>query len=239
MMIFAEDLRLNPAGPGVMNREITMKYDEAYRNTEHVFGREPEVILKAYHTSLDPARPVLDIGSGQGRHTLFLARRGFTVDAVDPSRAGIDSVAGRAAAEQLPVSTHHCTIDRFQAGGGVYSGVLLLGLIQELPREALPVLVLKIDRLLHPGGLLFVTAFSIEDPAYQTHAAGWQRIGRHSFQNKEGAIRTYLEPDEILDLFPRYEVIYHKEELGPEHRHGDGPPERHFRIEFVGRKAAA
>jgi tellurite methyltransferase len=234
-----EDSKLIPAGPDGMNLGGAMRYDDAYRNCEHWFGREPESILEAYHALLDPARPVLDIGAGQGRHTLYLARRGFTVDAVDPSRVGLDDITRRATAERLTVRTHHCTIDRFQAGAGAYSGVLLFGLIQELPGESLPVLVSKTGRLLHPGGLLFVTAFSTMDPAYQTCAAEWERIGRHSFRNGEGTVRTYLEPDEILELFTRYELIHHREEPGPEHRHGDGPPQRHHRIEFVGRKAPA
>lgn len=216
-----------------------MKYDEAYDNTGQLFGPEPEPILVKYQIAIDPARPVLDIGAGQGRHSLYLARRGFRVDAVDSSRVGIDTITAAAGAGQLPVTTHHCTIDRFRAGDGAYSAVLLFGLIQELPRESLPGLAQKIGRLLQAGGILFVTAFSTRDPACHIHAASWQEIGRHSFQNETGTVRTYLEPDEILDLFADYEVMFHREALGPEHRHGGGPLQRHFRIEFVARKPAA
>jgi tellurite methyltransferase len=227
---------LLPLWSGAITEVITMKYDEAYDNTDHVFGREPETILVKYHTSMNPDRPVLDIGAGQGRHALYLARQGFKVDAVDPSRVGINTIASAAAAGQLPVTAHNCTIDQFPDVDGAYSGVLLFGLIQELSRESIPQLVLKIDRLLQAGGVLFVTAFSTKDPAYKTHAAEWERIGKHSYQNESGTIRTYLEPDEILSIFSDYEVVYHREELGPEHRHGAGPLQRHFRIEFVGRK---
>ena len=238
-MCFTGNLRLQPIRPGAINEVITMKYDEAYDNTEHMFGREPETILKQYHAALDRTRPVLDIGAGQGRHAIFLARQGVTVDAVDLSQVGIDTISGLAATEKLPVKTHHCAIDVFQADDGTYSGVLLFGLIQELARESLQKLAKKINRLLHDGGLLFVTAFSTEDPAYKIHADKWERIGKNSFQNEQGTIRTYLETDEILSIFANYEVVYHNEELGPEHRHGDGPLQKHFRIEFVGRKLPA
>jgi 2-polyprenyl-3-methyl-5-hydroxy-6-metoxy-1,4-benzoquinol methylase len=213
-----------------------MKYDEAYDKIEHVFGREPETILVKYRAAMDPARPVLDIGAGQGRQALYLARQGFEVAVVEPSRAGINIISKEAATGQLPVTVHQGTIDQFPAEDGSYSGVLLFGLIQELSRESLTDLVLKIGRLLQAGGILFVTAFSTRDPAYDTHAAEWERIGRHSFQNESGTIRTYLEPDEVLKIFAGYEVLYHREQLGPEHRHGDGLPQRHFRIEYVGRK---
>jgi hypothetical protein len=145
----------------------------------------------------------------------------------------------RAATGRLAVRTHRCSVDQFEAEDGSYSGALLFGLIQELSPESRQELVVKIHRLLHPGGLAFVTAFSTRDPAYQTHAADWRRIGKHSFQNEQGFVRTYLEPDEILDVFNGYEVVFHREELGPEHRHGDGPLQRHFRIEYVGRKPTA
>ena len=51
-----------------------------------------------------------------------------------------------------------------------------------------------------------------------------------------GSLGTFLEPGEIVDLFRFLEVVDHQEFLGPEHRHGDGPPERHGRAEAVLRR---
>ena len=46
---------------------------------------------------------VLDIGVGTGRNTLFLARHGFRVDAIDSCAQGIDEINEYAKAHALPV----------------------------------------------------------------------------------------------------------------------------------------
>jgi 2-polyprenyl-3-methyl-5-hydroxy-6-metoxy-1,4-benzoquinol methylase len=48
--------------------------------------------VKEYHR-LAPAKKALDIAAGNGRHSIFLARRGFTVDAVDISDVGLSQFA--------------------------------------------------------------------------------------------------------------------------------------------------
>ena len=45
-----------------------------------------------------------------------------------------------------------------------------------------------------------------------------------------------LDRGEILRLFESYQAVYHREGLGEEHCHGDGPPERHASIRAVFRK---
>jgi tellurite methyltransferase len=57
-----------------------MTYDRTYKNTENVFGTNPEIILKKYANKIEKARPVLDIGIGQGRNSFYLAKEGFKVD---------------------------------------------------------------------------------------------------------------------------------------------------------------
>jgi hypothetical protein len=62
-----------------------------------------------------------------------------------------------------------------------------------------------------------------------------KKIGKNSFSDGS-KIRTYLEENEILDLFSEWDRVYHLEGYGPEHRHGDGPLERHFVIDGIFRK---
>ena len=61
-----------------------------------------------------------------------------------------------------------------------------------------------------------------------------QGAGRSSTPRDRG--RTYLEPGELAGLFPDFELVHSWEGLTPEHRHGDGPPERHGRAEAVFRR---
>jgi SAM-dependent methyltransferase len=60
-------------------------FDAAYSSSDRYFGDGPEKLLTEYSGILDPGRPVLDVGAGQGRNALYLAGAGFEVDAIDPS----------------------------------------------------------------------------------------------------------------------------------------------------------
>jgi len=211
-------------------------FDDAYRETADFFGREPSEILSDHYRHLDPSLPVLDLGAGQGRHALFLARAGLTVDAVEPSAVGVERMTLIASREQLPMRIHHAEFQQFTPRTRPFGGVLLLGLMPLLTREEIDLLLEKVDAWTTTGSLIFVTTFSSEDPACAERATSDRQIGRHSYVDRQGQVWTYLEPREILHLFAGYKVVHHWEGLGEEHRHGDGPLERHASIDAVFRK---
>jgi tellurite methyltransferase len=210
-----------------------MTYDEAYRRTKHYFGVGAASILKKHCHLLSKARPILDIGVGQGRNALFLARKGYAVEAMDTSEVAVDTVAAIAAKERLPIHTSHCSFDGFRPGVDYYSGVLLFGIIQDLSRDSINLLTEKIRTWTKKGSLVFVSAFTTADPSYVERSRKWREIGMNSFSDEGGKIATYLEPGEVVRLFSGFKVIHHWEGLGPEHSHGDEPPEQHGSVEAV------
>ena len=210
-----------------------MSYDETYANTNNNFGEAPEAILRNHYRRMDNARPVLDIGAGQGRNALFLAREGFTVDAIDPSRVATETIAALAASEHLPIHATQSGFDAFVPQTEFYAGILVFGLIQILTWAEIDLLCEKLKQWTRPGSLVFITGFTVEDASLARYAQQWKHIGKNSFGDGQGSLRTYLEAGEILDLFNDYTVVHHWEGLGPEHRHGEGPLERHALIEVV------
>jgi tellurite methyltransferase len=212
------------------------RYDQAYRDVPDYFGGEPTEILTEYYHLQDKTRPVLDIGAGQGRNSLYLARRGYTVDAVDPSPVGLEAIDKIAETENLPIRTYPVGFEDFTAENGPYAGILLFGVIQVLPRDEADLLAARIRTWLADGGLVFIAAFSTEDPSYERSAAQLKRAGPNSFITGDNEYRTYLERDEILRLFSGFNVVHHQEGMGPAHRHGNRPPHQHAEIIAVLRK---
>jgi tellurite methyltransferase len=210
-----------------------MSYDETYRKTKNNFGAEPEPILRSYCHRINKSRPVLDIGAGQGRNALFVARKGFTVDAIDPSMVATETVSAIAARERLPVHSHQCGFGEFVPEVDYYSAVLVFGLIQILSWEDIDLLREKIKQWTRQGSLVFITGFTIADASYVRYSQTWKTLGKNSFADEQGDLRTYLEAGEILGLFSEYEVVHHWEGMGPEHRHGNSPMERHAMTEVV------
>jgi tellurite methyltransferase len=211
------------------------KYDQAYRDVPDYFGNKPTEILTEYYQMMDKSMPVLDVGAGQGRNSLYLARHGYSLDAIDPSPVGLETVGDIAAKEHLPIRTYPVGFENFAPDNTPYAGILLFGVIQMVPRDKVDILVKKIRTWLAGDGLVFIAAFSTEDPSYEKSAA-LKKVGPHSFETGDNEYRTYLEPNEILTLFSGYTVVHHHEGMGPMHRHGDGPPHQHAEIMTVLRK---
>ncbi|MBN1211015.1 MAG: hypothetical protein JXA92_00415 [candidate division Zixibacteria bacterium] len=102
--------------------------------------------------------------------------------------------------------------------------------------EEIELLVKSVDSWTSLGSLVFISAFTTEDPSYEISVKKFRKIGKNSFENDEGAVHTYLEENEILSLFKNYSVLYHQEGMGPEHHHGYRPSHRHAMTEVVFKK---
>ena len=222
--------------PTIAILAVMDRYDDYYKNTPNVFGSAPNQILVEYADLIDPSAIALEIACGQGRNSFFLARRGMTVHALDPSAEGIRQVEAVAEKEGLAIRTIHGGFADLQPEGNGYGAILVFGLIPELKRDNVTALVATIEKVLAPKGLLFITGFGTWDPAFEDHQREWTEDSLNSFCSLDGLVRTYLEPGDLEALFPGFEVIHSWEGLGPEHRHGDGPPERHGLAEAVFRR---
>jgi len=207
-------------------------YDDAYR-TPSWFGSGPDPLLERFAGGLPGGARVLDIGAGQGRHALPLARRGCRVTGLDTSAKAVDQVNAASAEEDLACTAHLEDVFVHQPAEP-YDGVLCFGLIQMLPAERVAPLTERLQRWVRKGGTLWLTAWHTDDPCCDHLSDPWHREGPRAWHDPDGdRYRFFLHPEEILDLFPGWEVLHHFEGEGPVHRHGDGPEERHGIVEAV------
>ena len=212
-----------------------MDFDRIYRTTKNYFGESSNPLLEEYRAHIDKSNRILDLGAGQGRNSLFLARLGYGVDAVDPSQAAIETISSAAAGEGLNVRAYHCYFESFRPETDHYSAILALGLVQLLSRRSIDLLARKFQQWTRAGSLIFIMTFTTEDPTYERfkRSADWTPAGRNSFLHPVEGYRTYLEPGELLRLLNGFRAIHHREGLGREHRHGDGKVARHVWAEGV------
>jgi cyclopropane fatty-acyl-phospholipid synthase-like methyltransferase len=212
------------------------RYDRDYSTVDRLFGNRAESTLVEYADRIPDHAAVLDVGCGQGRNSLHVARLGHPVHALDPSTVAGRTVAELAAAESLPVVTFVTDLASFEPPVPGYGGIMVFGLIPILTRGQVAELGRFIERWTLTRGLVWLTAFTTEDPRYATHATQWQAVAENSFRGPDGDLRTYLEAGEVLTVVPGFEVLHHREALGPEHQHGDSEPERHAWAELVLRR---
>ena len=201
-----------------------------YRETQNVFGTDPAPILVRHADLLEDGLPILDVGCGQGRNSFFLARRGHEVHALDPSTVAVEQTRASAESESLRISTQVGALRDVLRPATGFGAILIFGLFPILTQAEIDEMIELIASLTAPHGLLFITAFTTEDPKFEGH----DRAGEPS--GYDHGSRTYLEPGELRSFFPGWEIVEYWEGLGPEHRHGDGPVERHGLAEAVFRR---
>jgi len=71
-------------------------WDERFASGSYPRAPEPSTVLRSYEPSIPDGR-ALDVAAGTGRNAVFLADRGYAVDALDASAEGLAIVGERAA----------------------------------------------------------------------------------------------------------------------------------------------
>ena len=92
-------------------------YEQFYRGNAHGLGEPTKEFVTFFDTYDQTKARVLDVGCGQGRDALFVARLGHNVKAVDHSPTGIRQLRSDAQAEDLNVAAEVADIRGFEWGG--------------------------------------------------------------------------------------------------------------------------
>ncbi len=178
-----------PQGPpDTENVSLRLKWDQRYREAEGL--PDPALILLEYGHLLPAAGGrALDLACGLGANALWLAARGFRVDAWDLSPVAIGRLCAEARGLGLPVDASVRDLIGDPPAPAAYQLILVAHFLE---RGLAP----AIAAALRPGGVLFYQTFSREavsdrgpsDPAYR------------------------LGPNELLDLFPSLVVRAYRDE---------------------------
>ena len=210
-----------------------MVYDDDYIKTGAFFGSEPEPVLTRFVDRLGEKPFVLDVGAGQGRNSVFLATKLHSVHALEPSFVAAETLQRIADEGKMDITVFRETFESFDPPQRAYEGIMVFGLFPDLNWASIKTLLKKIDDWSKPGTIIWLTGFTTLDPRLSFYRDNWTEVSANSFHGPNQKIRTYLEADQILTLFPRHIVLHHWEGLGPLHRHGDSEPEQHGMFELV------
>lgn len=104
----------------------------------------------------------LDLGCGNGRNAIFLARRGFAVEAVDYSQKAIDWASDRAREAGVAVQLHCRSVFDLDCEAGSYDLVYDSGCFHHMPPHRRRSYVELITKALKPGGWFGLTCFAPE-----------------------------------------------------------------------------
>lgn len=89
-------------------------YEKFYRENRHGLGEPTREFVTFFDAYDRQGSRVLDVGCGQGRDALFIARLGHYVHAIDLSPSGIDDLQKDATAEGLAIGAEVVDVREFK-----------------------------------------------------------------------------------------------------------------------------
>lgn len=92
-------------------------YEKFYQKQRHALGKPTQEFVLFFDTYDRSKADVLDLGCGQGRDALFIARLGHRVVGVDISPTGIAQLLEDAESEDLSIEGHVADLSNYQASG--------------------------------------------------------------------------------------------------------------------------
>ena len=195
-----------------LNQETLNKqnnhWNTNYNERNEMFGKSPSVsAIKAVQIFNDEGvKHILELGSGQGRDTMYFAQNGIKVDALDYSDKGIAAITknaqtagligyinGKCHDVRMPLPFEDETFD------ACYSHMLFCMALKSVELENLSN---DIWRVLKPGGLNIYTVRNTNDAHY---GQGIHR-GEDMYENN-GFIVHFFSKEKIKHLSKGYEII--------------------------------
>jgi SAM-dependent methyltransferase len=196
-----------------MEREVLdaqrEQWQESFREMPEMFGAEASTPARkaAGLFKREGKTNILELGCGQGRDTIYFARNGFSVTALDYSTQGLEAIAAQAGElnlSHLVASRMHDVRTPLPFRDGTfdacYSHMLLC---MALTSAELRFLLKEIRRVLKPGGLNVYTVRNTADAHYRT---GVHR-GEDMWEIGGGFIVHFFSREKVERLAEGYEIV--------------------------------
>lgn len=171
----------------------TTDWNSRYDRPDYLFGRAPAAFLPRHAHRLNRGDRVLAVADGEGRNSVWLARRGIDVVAFDSSARGLEKA--RALAREAGVSVDFRLADAADWNWRAEPFDAVAAIFIQFAGPALRARILKgLDAALRPGGLLLLHGFAPRQVGYGTggppHAGNMYTL------------------DMLHAAFPGYEVLH-------------------------------
>ena len=144
-------------------------------------------IFQSHAWRIQPGK-ALDIATGRGRNALFLAEKGFNVEAMDISEVALEQARKAAGGKGLSITFRQADLDMVELPEAAYDLIVNLNFLQ---RSLVP----KMKKALRLSGHIIFESYLID-----------QRVLGHPSNPA-----YLLGHNELLELFRDFRVLYYRE----------------------------
>ena len=165
-------------------------WDTKYSHSQYVFGKTPAKFLAANFDYIPSGSTVLDIGMGEGRNAVFLARKGYKVVGIDISSVAVRKARALAQEFGVRIETIVASMTDYKIPDASYDAIICFYYVERSLHE-------KMMKWLRPGGILI----------YEAHTENQLKVpGNEHYSRK-----YLLRPGELLGLFPALKLLKYEE----------------------------
>ena len=102
----------------------------------------------------------LDLGCGLGRHSLFFARKGFTVHSIDLSESAVEGLRATASEQNLPITAQCGDMSALPYQDDAFDCLLAYHVISHTDTAGIKKILSEIRRVVKNGGEVYLTLCS-------------------------------------------------------------------------------
>src|SRR6185295_12100409 len=160
------------------------RWNQIFKKTNYVFGREPNPSLRDNVQSL-PRGKALVFPMEEGRNAVFLAKRGFDVTGIDFSDVALQKAKRMAREEKVKLSAVNADLNEYAFEADAYDTIVGIDLYR-------PRLIREIKKGLKRGGVVLYEVLTSEQLKLET------RNIRRDFLVSPGELKRSFSDFEIL-----------------------------------------
>ncbi len=198
-----------------------MNYNSRYSKKEFYWGRKANNLVIDSVRYLPSNAKVLDIGCGEGRDSLFLAKCNFNVSAVDISEEGIRKLKKNSRKEKLKIKTDVSDVKSYLQDCEKFDAIIAMNILQFIDQKNIFNVIEKIKSKTKPNGINVIASFVAQSP-----------------KQKKAVLskgRYFFDKGELKELYKDWKILFYEEKLDKWETHGE-PKHRHFVVRLIAQK---
>jgi len=153
------------------------------------------------------ANTVLDLGNGTGRHTVYLAKNGFTVFGLDSAPEAIRATREWLMQEGLTAELKLGNMtEKLPYPDAFFDAVISVQVINHGDSATVKKIAQEITRIIKPKGLIFITVTTLKN-----QAKSWEQIEPNTFipldGREKGLVHHFFTAEELREVFSGFNIV--------------------------------
>lgn len=173
------------------------QWNEIFKRRGKVFIKFDEDMPKIYNLFKKyNVRKILDLGCGTGRHTIYLAKKGFSVYGIDIAKEGIKITKSWLSKENLQANLKIGSIyGKLPFPSNSFDAIISTKVVHHEKIQNIRKAIKEIERVLKPNGLIFVTVRKRKFKKRWPKNTIIEKFGKQKTRYKVIGHRTYVPID--------------------------------------------